>query len=132
MAVNTRAAGLLLVCAAAHGRAPAPPSILKVHPAAAGVGTTVLIQGKHFLPHALVTFPGAAAQPATLLGRTRLKVTVPPGAATGELIVTTAGGTAQAPFVVLSPPPSLEMAGPGWLMAFRVAAPAPAPGPGRE
>ncbi|MCC6748175.1 MAG: IPT/TIG domain-containing protein [Deltaproteobacteria bacterium] len=88
---------------------PAPPAIASFSPTNGTVGTAVTITGSYFSPIATnntVLFGGGVPAVVSTATATSLSVTVPAGATTGELTVTTASGTAKSasPFVVLLPP----------------------------
>jgi len=76
------------------------PSITAVDPASGTIGTLVTITGTTFEPGATtVTFNGLAAVIRTI-SATTITTTVPIGATTGPLVVTTSRGTASRPFTV--------------------------------
>lgn len=86
--------------------APVPPTVSGFTPPAGKLGEAVTITGTNFVNVQAVTFNGVAAATFTVTGATALTATVPIGAATGPLSVTTAGGTAISTghFVVLPTP----------------------------
>jgi uncharacterized repeat protein (TIGR03803 family) len=70
-----------------------PPQITSFSPDSGHAGTSVTINGKTFNNASTVQFNGIAAT-FTLNSSTKITATVPPGAATGKIKVTTPGGTA--------------------------------------
>ena len=87
---------------------PQPPTIASFAPASGPVGTQVTITGTNLAGTTSVTFGGTQAG-FTVTSANEISATVPVGAATGAISVTTPGGTAtsSAPFTVIasSPPP---------------------------
>jgi hypothetical protein len=69
------------------------PAITKFSPSSGPVGTVVTITGTHLSGASAVTFNGKQGTISTD-NSTKIKVTVPSGATTGKIKVTTAGGTA--------------------------------------
>jgi Divergent InlB B-repeat domain len=82
-----------------------PPTITSFTPAAGPVGTSVTINGADFSGATSVTFNGATASFA-VTSDTAIQATVPAGATTGPVSVTTPGGmaTSSGSFAVVSPP----------------------------
>src|SRR5207237_487698 len=82
-----------------------PPTITGFTPASGPVGTGVTISGSNFTGTTGVAFNGASAT-FTVNSATSIQATVPAGATTGTISVTTPGGTATSPgsFTVISPP----------------------------
>ncbi len=82
-----------------------PPTIGGVVPGSGPVGTSVVLTGTGFNTTTGVLFNGIAAS-FVVNSSTRVTATVPPGASTGPLTLTTLGGTATAAqnFVVTGPP----------------------------
>lgn len=70
------------------------PTISSFTPASGPAGTTVTINGKAFSGASAVRFNGAAA-PFTIVNAAKITATVPAGATTGRISVTTSAGTAQ-------------------------------------
>src|SRR5438445_93801 len=85
---------------------PAPPTISDFTPASGPVGTSVQINGSNFSGASSVTFNNVAATYA-VSSPTVIQATVPSGAGSGRIGVTTAGGTATSTsnFTVTRPPP---------------------------
>ena len=69
------------------------PAITGFSPTSGPVGTQVTITGVGFLGTAAVRFGGIKATTFTVNSETSITATVPTGAATGKIQVTTAGGT---------------------------------------
>jgi hypothetical protein len=82
-----------------------PPTITAFTPTSGVVGTSVTITGTNFTNVSAVRFNGVAAT-FTVNSATQLTATVPAGATTGPITVTTPGGTATSEqiFTVLFPP----------------------------
>jgi hypothetical protein len=84
------------------------PSITKVWPASAPVGTAVTITGSNFGASqgtSSVTCGGVSAGTAPYWSDTSITVTVPSGAATGNIVVTVNGlAGSSGPFTVTNPP----------------------------
>lgn len=73
---------------------PAPdPTLVNFVPARGSAGTTVLLQGQHFIGTTAVSFDGVPAA-FQVLTVNYISVVVPAGAKTGKIAVTNAGGTA--------------------------------------
>jgi len=88
---------------------PSPPIINGFSPTNGVVGSAVVVTGSFFSSTATsntVTFGGSVPAVVNAASTTSLTVTVPAGAETGTLSVTTGAGTAQSAteFVVLQPP----------------------------
>jgi len=84
-----------------------PPTITAFTPARGPAGQVVTITGTSFFSGVTtVKFAGATATTFTVVNATTISATVPSGAATGKITVTTPGGTATsaASFTVISPP----------------------------
>jgi galactose oxidase-like protein/concanavalin A-like lectin/glucanase superfamily protein/IPT/TIG domain-containing protein len=86
---------------------PPAPAITSFSPTSGEVGSVVEVTGTNFTGASAVTFNGVAAQ-FSVVSDTRITATVPMGAATGRIRVTTAGGTATSAqdFTVIAPPPA--------------------------
>src|SRR5207302_540108 len=82
-----------------------PPTITSFTPASGPVGTTVAVSGTNFAGATPVTFNGVSAT-FTVNSATSIQATVPAGATTGPITVTTPGGTATSAssFTVINPP----------------------------
>jgi hypothetical protein len=86
--------GAIALGAAFIGNTPAAPPEIGWFQAGSGVpGTPVLIVGHGFNEASLVTFGGTPAE-FSLTGSVAIRATVPAGAATGPISVTTPEGTA--------------------------------------
>ena len=84
---------------------PLAPDILSVTPDTAREGETLAIQGLRFQPgqtEVEFTRPSSVSLPATILNATstQLSVTVPPGAGSGLIVVSTSQGSDQANIVI--------------------------------
>ncbi len=79
-----------------------PPTLARFEPSAGPVGTVVTLTGMHLGTTVGVTFNGTAAA-FTVIGATQVTATVPSGATSGPLTLTTAGGSVTTPghFLVL-------------------------------
>ena len=95
---------LLLLCLAGTFAQAATPTITTIAPTSAIVGTVITITGTDLDKVTTVTFNGIAAKTITDNTATELKVTVPEGATSGKLVITTAGGTVtnSYDFIILS------------------------------
>jgi hypothetical protein len=72
---------------------PPSPAISSFTPASGSVGTAVTITGANFTGATSVKFTGISATPITVDNDTQIRVTVPSGASTGPISVTTSAGT---------------------------------------
>jgi hypothetical protein len=70
------------------------PQITSFSPTSGPVGTSVVITGESFKGATSVTFGGVKAPSFTVNSYTQITATVPTGAKTGKIGVTTPGGTA--------------------------------------
>lgn len=75
------------------------PQIRSFKPTSGAVGTVVTITGVSLIQTTKVTFGGVAATSFTITSDTQVKATVPTGAKTGHIVITTPGGTATSPGV---------------------------------
>lgn len=75
-----------------------PPVITSFSPNAGTVGATVTITGNNFVGTTAVTFNTTAATSVVINSQEKLTVTVPTGATTGRLSVTTGYGTVSSTF----------------------------------
>ena len=82
------------------------PAISSFSPVSGPVGTKVTINGSGYAGTVTVKFNGTASSSVTLVSSVQLAATVPTGATTGLITVTTAGGTATTgtAFTVLAVP----------------------------
>jgi uncharacterized protein (TIGR03437 family) len=87
-----------------------PPTV-ETQPTSGSVGAAVQILGTNLTGATSVTFNGIAAE-FTVVSSSLISTTVPPGATTGEVQVTTPSGTflSNVPFVVQAPAPPLTVA----------------------
>jgi uncharacterized repeat protein (TIGR03803 family) len=74
------------------GLPPPSPALVNFAPATGAAGTTVLLQGQHFVGTTAVSFNGVPAA-FKVLTVNYISVTVPTGAKTGKITITNAGGT---------------------------------------
>jgi uncharacterized repeat protein (TIGR03803 family) len=75
------------------------PQIKSFNPTSGAVGTVVTITGVSLIQTKKVTFGGVAATSFTVTSDMQVKATVPTGAVTGKIVITTPGGTAASPGV---------------------------------
>jgi uncharacterized repeat protein (TIGR03803 family) len=75
------------------------PAILSFSPTSGPVGTPVTITGASFIGATNVTFGGVKATTFSVNSNTQITATVPTGAKTGKIQITTPGGTATSPAV---------------------------------
>ena len=87
---------------------PSPPTITSFSPASGPAGTSVTISGTNFTGTTAVRFNGSIAS-YIITSATEIQATVPTGATTGPLSVTTGGGTATSAssFTVVIPAPTI-------------------------
>jgi gliding motility-associated-like protein len=85
------------------------PTITSFTPTTATTGATVTLTGTNFTGATAVSFNGTAATSFTVVSATSITVTVPSGASTGTITVTTAGGTATSAssLTLPIPPPTI-------------------------
>ncbi|HYM81864.1 MAG TPA: IPT/TIG domain-containing protein, partial [Candidatus Limnocylindria bacterium] len=85
-----------------------PPTITSFTPDRGAIGANITILGREFNAVSAVTFNGTAATTFTALSDTVVQATVPSGATSGRIGITTAGGSALSPsnFLILGPPPT--------------------------
>jgi hypothetical protein len=95
---RTTASALIVMLAIAFTAVPAragtPPTITSFSPGSGAVGTTVTITGTGFTGATSVRFNGTWSAP-NVASDTSISATVPAGATTGRISVTTPGGTGQ-------------------------------------
>jgi hypothetical protein len=86
-----------------------PPTISTFAPASGPVGTEVIITGANFSGVSSVKFNGAAAATFVVDSQTQIRATVPSGASSGQISVTTGAGTAMSAtnFTVTAPGPAI-------------------------
>jgi hypothetical protein len=91
-----------------------PPSIASFAPTSGPVGTEMTIQGSHFTAVTAVAFNGTGASSFTADSDTSLRATVAAGTSSGQITVTSPGGTATSAssFTVLLPPSITSFAPP--------------------
>ncbi len=91
-----------------------PPTITSFTPVSGVVGTKVTITGTNLTGATLVTFNGVAAVAVTLTSATSISATVPAGATSGPMSVTTAAGTATSAtaYTVTLPVPTVTKLAP--------------------
>jgi hypothetical protein len=83
-----------------------PPTITSFSPTSGAAGTSVVITGTNFTSASAVAFNGTNAPTFTVNSATQITVTVPAGATTGTITVTTpiASATSANVFTVIAPP----------------------------
>jgi hypothetical protein len=84
---------------------PPPPTISGISPTSGAAGVTVTISGSNFTGASSVAFNGTSAG-YTVVSDTQISATVPTGASSGPITVTTPGGsaTSSVSFTVINPP----------------------------
>ena len=82
-----------------------PPTLADLRPSSGPVGSPVLLTGTNLQTTAAVSFNGVPAISFTVLAGTQVVATVPPGATSGPVVLTTPAGTASppTPFSVTQP-----------------------------
>ena len=70
------------------------PTITSFSPTSGTIGTSVVITGTGLMQTTKVTFGGVDATTFTVNSATKVTATVPSGAVTGKIAITTPGGTA--------------------------------------
>jgi len=87
-------------------QAPAAPKVTSFTPASGPVGTSVTLTGTGFTGATKVAFHGAAATTFSVSSAIKITATVPSGATSGTIAVTTASGTGTSAtsFTVTAPP----------------------------
>jgi hypothetical protein len=81
------------------------PALTSLSPTSGGVGTSITLTGTSLTGATAVSFNGTAATTFTVVAATTITVTVPAGASSGNVTVTTAGGTSNGlAFTVVAPP----------------------------
>lgn len=100
----------LAAFAAIGGAPPAPPVVSSFSPTSGPVGTSVVITGTGFTGAGSVTFNGTAVSSLTVNSDSQITTTVPSGATSGIVCVTTANGTgcSSASFTVTAPMPTIS------------------------
>lgn len=85
---------------------PPAPTIVSFSPSGAKAGTVVTLTGTNFTGTTAVHFNGAPVTTFTVNSATQITTTIPAGATTGFISVTTPGGTAisATEFTVITPP----------------------------
>jgi hypothetical protein len=92
-----------------------PPSITSLNPTSGLVGAPVTITGSNFgstQGSSTVTFNGIGAGTAGSWSGTSITVSVPSGATSGNVVVTTAGGASNGVSFTVIPPPSITSLSP--------------------
>jgi hypothetical protein len=94
------------------GGTPSPPSIASFTPPSGPVGAQVTVTGTHFVAITGVTFNGTSATTFMVDSPTQIRATVPAGATTGKIGVSSSFGAALSAndFVVTAPPPTVTFA----------------------
>ncbi|GLH72759.1 hypothetical protein GETHLI_12610 [Geothrix limicola] len=83
---------------------PATPTLTAVNPSSGLAGDHVVLTGTNLTGATAVSFNGTAATTFTVDGATQITATVPAGATTGAVSVTTPGGVANGPTFTLTVP----------------------------
>ncbi len=110
--ISVVTAGGTATSAASFTVTPPAPTITGFAPTSGLAGSTVTITGTNLSGATAVTFNGTAAT-FTVSNATQVTTTVPAGAATGPIAITTPGGTASSAtnFTVTAPPPAPTISG---------------------
>ena len=92
---------------------PPPPTVSELFPTSGTVGSTVTVRGAGFSGATAVKFNGVPATSFSVTSDTELTATVPAGATTGPVSVTTANGTGTSAgvFTVTLLPPAPQVTG---------------------
>ena len=103
--IVTTAAGTATSTTVYTVTAPAP-TVTAVSPTSGIVGAAVTLTGTNFTTATAVAFNGVAVAAFTVVSATQITTTIPVGATTGKITVTTLGGTATSAssFTVIGPP----------------------------
>ena len=111
---------LNLVVNTSGGGSGASAPVISSIPSNGTAGTAIVITGQNFTGATMVAFNGVAAS-FTVNSSTQITATVPAGATSGPITVTTPGGTAQsaASFAVLAAPANLPIYVDGLLNGFQ-------------
>ncbi|MCU0425232.1 MAG: IPT/TIG domain-containing protein [Candidatus Kapabacteria bacterium] len=86
---------------------PPVPTITNISPTIAGAGMTVIITGTNLTGAAAVSFGGVPAASFTVISATQVNAVVAAGSASGNVSVTTPGGTAVLAGFTFIPPPTI-------------------------
>lgn len=91
-----------------------PPTISGVSPASAcaGSNTLITISGTNFTSGAIIKFSSNSTATTTFVNSTTLTTTVPAGAITGAITVTTSGGSANSSSFTVNPVPTVNAGSP--------------------
>ena len=87
-----------------QNQALAAPTITSLSATTSSVGSTLVITGTGFLDVQQVTINGVAATGLTVNSLTQLTVTIPAGATTGPVVVTTSSGASNSVLLTIAPP----------------------------
>ena len=94
--------------------APSPlPTVTNLYPSLGPVGKNITITGTNFTGATGVTFNGTAATSFTVNSATEITATVPDGATSGNLVVTTGYGTSNGVSFRVTYPPTITSLSPG-------------------
>ena len=112
------------VCLKAYVKTSVPPTVTGFTPTSGPVGTPVTITGTQFTGATAVRFNGTAATTFIVDDPTQITATVPAGATTGTIAVTTPGGTGTSAgsFTVTPPPTTIAVTAPNggesWVIGY--------------